>query len=84
MRRLAATASLALLAAAMVLAVIAAVQSFPRGITVLACLFAGIVAGWWGLVRRGLGRTVALGAAVLLLAGAIASPCWRGRCSRAC
>ncbi len=78
MRRYAAAASLALLAAAVILAVIVTVKHFPRGLTVLACLVAGALIGWWGLVRTGLVRDVALAAAVLLAIGAVALAAFEG------
>ena len=46
-RRSAAIASLALLAASFVLAVVVAVQRFPRGVTVLACLALALLVAWW-------------------------------------
>ncbi len=70
-RRLAAVASILLMAAALVLAVVVAVQSFPRGLTVLACLILGAGVGWWGFVRRGPARAVAFALAAVLLIGAI-------------
>ena len=71
MSRIAAIGALALLGAAAVLAVVGAVQSFPHGLTVLACLVLGVVAAWFGLLRTGIARTGALVAAALLLAGAV-------------
>ena len=70
-RRLYAIAVLLLFGVALVLAVVVAVQPFPRGLTVLAC---GLVAAgclWWGLLRRGIERILGLGAAVLLVIGAV-------------
>lgn len=55
-RRLAAAGSLILGAAALVVAVILAVERFPRGIVVLACLWIALVAGWWALRREGTER----------------------------
>src|SRR5437764_7905802 len=71
MSRIAAIAALALLAAAAALAVVGAVQSFPHGLTVLACLVLGVVAAWFGLLRTGIARTGALVVAALLLAVAV-------------
>jgi diacylglycerol kinase family enzyme len=71
MRRLAAIASLLLLAAALVLTVIASVQSFPAGLTVLACLAAALVAAWWALIHAGATRLVSIALAGALLVGAI-------------
>jgi diacylglycerol kinase family enzyme len=70
-RRLAATASLLLFAAAVALAVDAAVNSFPHGLTVLACVAAAGAAAWWGVLRGGLALAVALGIALALVAGAV-------------
>ena len=53
-RRVVAITSLVLLAASVVLAVGLGVQSFPRGLTVLACLAAALLAAWWALIHRGL------------------------------
>jgi diacylglycerol kinase family enzyme len=69
-RRLNAIAALVLMGAAAVLAMILAVQTFPRGLTVFACLLAAVLAGWWGLLRVGVERVLGLSAAGLLLAGA--------------
>ena len=71
-RRWAAIASLVLLAASVVLAVIVGVQRFPRGLSVLACVVAGLLAAWWALVHRGAARIAAAAAAGVLLAGAVA------------
>ena len=70
-RRLAAVASILLIAAVLVLAVVVAVQSFPRGLTVLACLVLGVGAAWWGFLRGGAARAVAFVAAAVLLVGAV-------------
>ncbi|HEY4779045.1 MAG TPA: diacylglycerol kinase family protein [Solirubrobacterales bacterium] len=43
---------------------------FPRGLIVLACVFAGLAAAWFGLLRRGIRRLLAALLAVLLLAAA--------------
>ena len=55
-RRLAAIAALLLMAASIVLAAVLAVQLFPRGLTVFACLAVAVAAAWWALLRRGLPR----------------------------
>jgi diacylglycerol kinase family enzyme len=70
-RRLAAITSLVLLAAAVVLAVVLAVQRFPHGLSVLACLALAVLAGWWALVHRGGVRLAAAAAAGVLLVGAV-------------
>ena len=71
MKRLAALGALVLLLAAVVLAVVVAVQNFPRGLLVLACLVVAVGAAWWGLVRGGVARTIGFGAAALLAIGAV-------------
>jgi diacylglycerol kinase family enzyme len=53
-------------------AVDVALQRVPKGLSVVACVAAGVLAGALGLVRRGALRIVALAIAVLLLAAAIA------------
>ena len=78
-RRLAAIASLVLLAASLVLAVVVGVQSFPRGLSVLACLVAALLAAWWALVHRGAARFAAAAGAVVLLAGAVVLVVLEGR-----
>lgn len=78
-RRLAAIASLVLMAVSVVLAVILAVQRFPRGLSVLACLVAAMAAGWWALTHRGLARGAGAAGAAALLAGAIALVALEGR-----
>jgi diacylglycerol kinase family enzyme len=71
-RQLAAIAALLLVSAAVVVAVVTAVQHFPRGVSVLACLLLAIAVGWWALLRRGLARAACAAIALLFLAGAIA------------
>jgi diacylglycerol kinase family enzyme len=78
-RRLAAATALALMVAAVVLAVVAFVQDFPRGLTVLACLAAGVAVAWWALMHRGLMRSLGLGAAALLLVGSLALVIFEGK-----
>ncbi len=70
-QRLAAVVSLVLFAAAVVFAVVLAVQGFPRGISVLVCLLLAVAAAWWALVRRGSARLVGAAIAVVLLVGAV-------------
>ena len=70
-QRLAAIVSLLLFTAAVALAVIVAVQRFPRGLSVLACVVVALAAAWWALVRRGLTRVVGAALAVALLVGAV-------------
>ena len=78
-RRLAAITSLLLLAASVVLAVVLGVQSFPRGLSVLACLAAALLAAWWVLVHRGAARFAAAAGAVVLLVGAVVLVAVEGR-----
>ena len=78
-RRLQASAALLLLVAAVALTVVVAVEGFPRGFTVFACLVLALAAAWWGLVRRGAARMVAFSVAALLLAGAVIVTVFEGR-----
>jgi diacylglycerol kinase family enzyme len=71
-RRVLACAALLLLVAAAALAIVLAVQRFPRGLSVLACVGLATLAAWYGVRRRGRARIVLLGTGALLLAGAIA------------
>lgn len=61
-RRLSAIGSLIFGVGALVVAVIAAVERFPRGLVVFACVWVALLAGWWALGREGPGRLA--GAAV--------------------
>ncbi len=70
MRRLAAVGSLAFAAAAVALAAVLAVERFPRGIAVLACLVVALVAGWLALRRQGGRQMLAVGIGALALVGA--------------
>jgi diacylglycerol kinase family enzyme len=72
MKRLTALTALVLFVAAAGLAVAVAVDRFPRGVSVLACLVGAVAAAWWGLVRTGAARVVGFGVAALLAAGAVA------------
>jgi diacylglycerol kinase family enzyme len=78
-RRLAAIASLALLAASVVLSVVLGVQSFPRGLSVLACLVVAVLAAWGALVHRGAARFAAAAVAGVLLAVAVVLVVLEGR-----
>ena len=71
-RRLWAAASLLLLLAATVLAIVLAVARFPRGISVLVCVGLAVVLSWEAIRRRGAARIVWAGLGGLALAGAIA------------
>jgi len=76
---LAAITSLVLLAASVVLAVVLGVQSFPRGLSVLACLVVALWAAWWALVHRGAARFVAAVGAGVLVVGAVVLVVLEGR-----
>ncbi|HJS92952.1 MAG TPA: diacylglycerol kinase family protein, partial [Solirubrobacteraceae bacterium] len=65
----AAALSLALLTA--VLVIVVAVSHLPRGLVVLACVVLSGGSAWYGIRRRGWGRTAGLAVAVTLLAGVI-------------
>jgi diacylglycerol kinase family enzyme len=78
-RRLAALAALVLTAAAVVMALVIAVQNFPRGLTVLACLVAAMAISWWSFVRAGAAQVVGLTVAALLWAGAVALVIFEGK-----
>jgi diacylglycerol kinase family enzyme len=78
-RRLAAVAALALLSASVILALVVAVQGFPRGVSVTVCLLLAVAAAWWGVVRRGAARVVGIGSSLLLLAGSVVLVVLEGR-----
>jgi len=78
-RRLAAVLSLVLLAAAVVLAVVVGAQSFPRGLSVLACVLVALAAAWWALLHRGFARVVGAAVAAALLVGAVVLVVLEGR-----
>ena len=61
------------------LAVVVAVQRFPRGLTVLACVVVALWAAWWALVHRGAARYAAAVGAGVLLAGAVVLVALEGR-----
>jgi Diacylglycerol kinase catalytic domain len=75
LRRTAAIGALLLGFGGLTLAVVIAVQEFPRGLIALACVALAVVAAWYGILRRGPARIAGLavgalgvGAALLLLA----------------
>jgi diacylglycerol kinase family enzyme len=70
-QRLWAAVALLLILAVVGLAVAAAIARFPDGLSVLACLLGAVCAAWYGVRRRDASRTVGIGAALLLIAGAI-------------
>jgi hypothetical protein len=78
-RRLSAIAALLLLAGSVVLAVVVAAQSFPRGVTVLACVILAVMAAWWALIHRGAARIVGAAGAGVLVAGAVVLVALEGR-----
>jgi len=78
-RRVAAITSLFLSTASVVLAVALSVRSFPRGVTVLACLAAALLTAWWALIHRGAARLAAAAGTVVLLAGAVVLVAVEGR-----
>jgi diacylglycerol kinase family enzyme len=78
-RRLAAAAALVLQLGALVLALVVAIENFPRGLSVLACLVVAAMIGWWAFLREGISRAAGLAVAALLLAGAVALVVLEGR-----
>ena len=78
-RRLWAAAALLLALVAIGLAVAVAVAHFPKGLSVLVCLVLAACAAWYGARRRGTARTIGIGAAALLLCGAIVLVIVEGR-----
>src|SRR5512133_430485 len=71
-RRLAASATLALGLAALVLLIVLAIIDFRRGVLSLALLALSLAAGWQGLVRRGASRVLGLGVGALLALAMVA------------
>lgn len=67
-----AVGALALGFAGTALAVVIAIESFPRGLFALACLAVTVVAAWYGLLHAGPVRVVALAVGTAALAAAIA------------
>src|SRR4051794_2513842 len=70
-QRLAAMAALTLGALSLALAIAVAIGNFPQGLTVAVTLFAAAAAAWYGLQRRGGRSRIALGLALVLVAGAV-------------
>lgn len=68
-RRVAALVALLVAPATLALAVVVAVEEFPQGLIVLACVCLAAGAGWYGLLRRGLARVLGLSLAALAVAG---------------
>ena len=78
-RQVSAAAALLLTAVAVVIAVVLAIDRFPRGISVLACLVAAVGVAWWAALREGRIRTVGLVVALALVAGAVVIVALEGR-----
>lgn len=71
MRRLAAVGALALAVVSVVVAVVTAVNHFPRGPVVLVLAVVALGAGWQGALRRGVVRWLLIGLALVALAVAL-------------
>jgi diacylglycerol kinase family enzyme len=71
MTRLWAIGALGLALAAIVLAVVVAIEHFPNGLSVFLCIVLALCAAWYGARRRGVQRTAGLAASALLLAAAV-------------
>ena len=69
--RLAAVTAIVLAAFTLVAAGYAMLANFPRGLILAALLIAGAFVAWYGLLRRGLRRAIALGAAAALVLAAM-------------
>ena len=78
-RRLWAAGALLFALLAIGLAVAVAVAHFPKGLSVLVCLVLAACAAWYGVRRRGTARMIGIGAAALLLCGAIVLVIIEGR-----
>lgn len=78
-RQAVAIASLLLLVASVVLAVVVGVQRFPRGLSVLACVAVALASAWWALIHRGPLRIAGLVGAGALLAAAVLLVALEGR-----
>jgi hypothetical protein len=70
----AAIVAVVLAPAVALLAAYLVVVQFPRGLIVLACVLIALVAGWYGLIRRGGARVLGLGIALTGLAAAAVLP----------
>jgi hypothetical protein len=70
-RRIAAIGALLLGLGGFGLAVVVAVQEFPRGLIALACVALAAAAAWYGVLRRGAVRVAGLSVGVLGLGAAI-------------
>jgi diacylglycerol kinase family enzyme len=65
-------AALALAPATLLLAAYIVVDQFPRGLIVLGCAAIALAAGWYGLLRRGAVRLLAVGVVLAALAASAA------------
>src|SRR4029077_19097176 len=74
-RRAAALGSLGLATGCTALAIVLAIERFPRGIAVLGCLVVALWAGWIALRGDGVGRLVAGSIAAGAVTAAIRGPC---------
>jgi hypothetical protein len=70
-RRIAAIGSLVFAVGAAVLAVMLAIEHFPRGLAVLACLVVALVAAWLALRHRGARQLAAAGLSAAALVGTV-------------
>jgi diacylglycerol kinase family enzyme len=70
-RRMAALGAVVLGVGGLALAIVVAVQEFPRGLIALACVTVASVAAWYGVLRRGALRAAGLAVGVIGLAAAI-------------
>jgi diacylglycerol kinase family enzyme len=70
-RRVAALGAVVLGVGGLGLAIVVAVQEFPRGLIALACVAIAFVAAWYGVLRRGVARAAGLAVGVVGLAAAI-------------
>jgi diacylglycerol kinase family enzyme len=77
-RRLTAVFALVVAAATLVLAIVVAINQFPRGLVLLGCVLLAGVSAWYGLRRRGIARVVGVIVAAVALAGAVALIVTRG------
>jgi diacylglycerol kinase family enzyme len=71
LRRLAAAGALALALASVVVGLVAAITSFPRGLFVLLLVVFALIAAWHGVLRRGAQRAIAISAGAAALAVAV-------------
>jgi hypothetical protein len=74
-RRTAAIGALLLGFAGLGLAVVVALQEFPRGLIALACVVLAAAAAWYGVLRRGPVRVAGLAGGALGLGAAILCDC---------